>query len=158
MGSILIQTPIGHIGFLIVKADTPFLLCFIDMDRLGVYFNNIDNSLVIKSTRIPVIRRFDHPFLLWESSLNSFITQFFDCNPYYLTETELRQLHRRFGHLSAMKLSLLLERSRHEINKPTLDQLTKYYSLCQKHGKSLGCFKFTLQVLEVQPYYACISY
>ena len=115
MGSVIIQTPIGHIEFHIVKADTPFLLCLADMDRLGVYFNNIDNSLVMKSTRIPVIRRFDHPFLLWESSLNSFITQSFAHNPCYLTETELRQLHRRFGHPSAMKLWLLLERSGHEV-------------------------------------------
>ena len=145
MGSVLIQTPIGHIEFHIVKADTPFLLCLADMDRLGVYFNNIDNSLVMKSTRIPVIRRFDHPFLLWESSLNSFITQSFDHNPCYLTETELRQLHRRFGHPSAMKLRLLLERSGHEVNKPALDRLTKYCSLCQKHGKSPGRFKFTLR-------------
>ena len=64
MGSVLIQTPIGHIEFHIVKADTLFLLCLADMDWLGVYFNNIDNLLVMKSARIPVIRRFDHPFLL----------------------------------------------------------------------------------------------
>ncbi len=144
MGSVLIQTTIGHIKFHIVKADTPFFLCLADMDQLGVYFNNIDNSLVMKSTSILVIRRFDHPFLLWESSLNSFIIQSFDRNPCYLTETELRQLYRRFGHPSAMKLHLLFERSRHEVNKLTLDRLTKYCSLCQKHGKSPGRFKFTL--------------
>ncbi len=121
MGFVFIQTPIGHIEFYIIKADTPFLLCLADMDRLGVYFNNINNSLIMKSTRILIIHRFDHPFLLWESSLNSFISQSFDCNPCYLTEMELRQLHRRFGHLSAMKLYLLLERLGHEINKLLLD-------------------------------------
>ena len=138
IGSVLIQTLIGHIKFHIVKADTLFLLCLAKMDRLGIYFNNIDNSLVMKNIRIPVICRFNHPFLLWESSLNSFITQSFDYNPYYLTKTEQRQLHRRFGHPSAMKLHLLLERSGHEVNKPIFDRLTKYYSLCQKHGKSPG--------------------
>ncbi len=44
-----------------------------------------------------------------------------------------------------MKLRLLLERSGHEVNKLILYQLTKYCSLCQKYGKSSGCFKFTLQ-------------
>ena len=63
-GFVLIQTSIRHIKFYIVKADTLFLLCFADMDRLGVYFNNINNLLVMKSARILVIRRFDHPFLL----------------------------------------------------------------------------------------------
>ena len=64
MGSVFIQTAIGHIKFHIVKADTPFLLYLAHMDCLSVYFNNIDNSLFMKSKRIPVIRRFDHPFLL----------------------------------------------------------------------------------------------
>lgn len=64
MGSVTIQTPIGHIEFHIIKADTPFLLCLADMDRLGVYFNNIKNLLVMKGNHIPIIRRFDHPFLL----------------------------------------------------------------------------------------------
>lgn len=44
-----------------------------------------------------------------------------------------------------MKLCLLRKRSGHEVNKSTLDQLTKYCSLCQRHDKSLGCFKFTMQ-------------
>ena len=145
MRSILIQTPIGHIKFHIVKADTLFLLCLTDMDWLGVYFNNINNLLVMKSKRIPVIRQFDHPFLLWESCLNSFITQSFDHNPCYLTKTELRQLHKHFGHPCAMKLRILLERSGQEVNKPVLDRFTKYCSLCQKHGKSPRRFKFILQ-------------
>lgn len=64
MGSIIIQSSNGYIEFYIVKADTPFLFCFIDMDWLGVYFKNIDNLLVMKSTRILVIRHFDQTFLL----------------------------------------------------------------------------------------------
>lgn len=121
MRFVLIQTHIGHIKFYIIKADTLFLLCFVDMDCLGIYFNNINNLLVMKSTRILVIYCFDHPFLLWKSSLNSFITQSFDYNPCYLTEIELRQLHRRFRHFFAIKLRLLLEWLRHEINKPAFD-------------------------------------
>ena len=91
------------------------------------------------------IRRFDHPWLLWKSSLEAFITDLLDENPCLLTDTELRQLHRRFGHPSATKLRLLLEQSGHKINKQTLDKLTKYCSYCQKHGKLPGRFKFTLR-------------
>lgn len=32
MGSVIVQTPIGHIKFYKVKADTLFLLCLADMD------------------------------------------------------------------------------------------------------------------------------
>lgn len=132
MGSVFIQIPIGHIKFSIVKTDTFFLLCLADMDHLSIYFNNIDKLLVIKSTCIPIIHRFDHLFLLWESSLNFFITQSFNHNLCYLTETKLCQFHRCFGYPSDLKLHLLLERSEHKINKSALDWLTKYSSLCQK--------------------------
>lgn len=73
--------------------------------------------------------------------------QSFDLNPCYLTDTELRQLHRRFGHPSAMRLRLLLERSGHgdDLDKNVLDRLTKYCTFCQKHGKSPRRFKFTLR-------------
>lgn len=64
IGSVIIQTFIRHIKFHIVQADTSFLFCLADINWLGIYFNNIDNSLVMKSIHIPVIRRFDHPFLL----------------------------------------------------------------------------------------------
>lgn len=145
MGSAIISTPIGSIEFHVVQADTPFLLCLADLDRLNVYYNNVTNSLVMKDRTISVIRRFGHPWLLWKSSLEAYITESLDENPCLLTDTELRQLHRRFGHPSAARLRLLLERSGHEINKPTLDKLTKYCSYCQKHGKSPGRFKFTLR-------------
>ena len=29
-----------------VKADTPFLLCLADMDRLQVYYNNVMDTLI----------------------------------------------------------------------------------------------------------------
>lgn len=61
---VLIQIPIGHIKFHIVKTATFFLLCLANMNYLGIYFNNIDNLLVIKSIHIPIIRCFDQSFLL----------------------------------------------------------------------------------------------
>jgi len=32
--SVAVKTPIGLVNFHVVKADTPFLLCLADMDRL----------------------------------------------------------------------------------------------------------------------------
>ena len=149
LGSILIDTPVGQVEFHVVKADTPFLLSLADMDRLGIYFNNLENILVMDNKRgtIPVICKFGHPWLLWKNTLESHIMQSFDLNPCYLTDTELRQLHRRFGHLSSMRLRLLLERAGYgdDLDKTVLDRLTKYCSFCQKHGKSPGRFKFTLR-------------
>jgi len=58
---------------------------------------------------------------------------------------EIHRLYRRFGHPSAEKLYRVLERSRHDdVNRKAVDYLTKYYSFCQKYGRSLGRFKFTL--------------
>lgn len=143
-GSIIVDTPIGRIEFHIVKTDTPFLLSLADMDCLKIYLNNVKNILVTKDQTIPIVCQFGHPFLLWKTTLQSYIMESFDTNPCYLTDTELCQLHRRFGHPSAMKLHLLFERSGHEVTKPALDKLTEFCSFCQKHGKSPGRFKFTL--------------
>ena len=146
IGSTWVTTPIGKTEFHIVEVDTPFLLCLADMDRLQVYFNNLDNILVSGDGKVsvPVARRFGHPFLLWKS-LQSFIAESFDKNPCYLTTTELQRLHRRFGHPSAERLQKVLERSGHDIEKKTIDHLTKYCHYCQKHGRSPGRFRFTLR-------------
>ena len=54
---------------------------------------------LIKPARdtVLVIRRFGHSFLLWDASLQTVISDPFNYNPWFLTETELRHLHRRFG-------------------------------------------------------------
>ena len=62
--SIDIAIPIDRVEFHIVKADTSFLLCLADLDRLKVYFNNVQNTLVSENKAFSVIRRFGHPFLL----------------------------------------------------------------------------------------------
>jgi len=46
IGSVTVKTPIGLVDFHIVKADTLFLLCFVDMDRLQVYYNNVIDTLI----------------------------------------------------------------------------------------------------------------
>lgn len=64
IGSFLLDTPIGIIEFHIVEAKTPFLLCYEDMDKLYVYFNNLRNVLITSTKLVLVICCFGHLFLL----------------------------------------------------------------------------------------------
>jgi len=46
-------------------AKTLFLLSLADIDKLGVYFNNLTNLLVtLTSNSVLVVRRFSYSFLL----------------------------------------------------------------------------------------------
>jgi hypothetical protein len=143
--SLTIDISFELMKFHVIKADTSFLLSLADMNRLKVYFNNVENLLIDKIKISSVIRRFDHDFLLWENFLHSYITQFFELNFCYLTDVELRQLHRRFDHSFITKLHDLLKRSDHEMKKAILKKLTKFCSFCQKYAKSSERFKFILK-------------
>ena len=46
IGLVKVKTLIGLVDFYMVKVDTPFLLCLVDMDRLQVYYNNITDTLI----------------------------------------------------------------------------------------------------------------
>ncbi len=72
IGSLLLDTLIGIVEFHVVEADTSFLLCPEEIDKLNVYFNNLENLLIASTKSVPVIRRFSHLFLLWDESLHSF--------------------------------------------------------------------------------------
>jgi hypothetical protein len=144
--SVIVKTLIGLVDFHVVKADTPFLLCLADMDRLRVYYNNVTDTLIGPALTLPITQRFGHPFLIWGECLRTYIQDSFDYNPCYLTNTEIRRLHRRFGHPSAKKLHRVLERSGHDdVDRQAIDHLTKYCSFCQKYRRSPGRFKFTLR-------------
>lgn len=145
IGTVNLDTPIGIVIFHIVQVNTPFLLCLADMDRLGVFFNNISNKLIQSSHSYPVICRYGHAFLPWHTSVYSMITDSFDQNPCFLTDVELRRLHCRFGHPSVRRLQRVLERFGHDVESHALEHLTKYCEHCQKHSKSPGRFKFTLR-------------
>jgi len=71
IGLVIVKTLISLVDFHIVKVDTPFLLCLVDMDRLQVYYNNIIDTLTSpvtapgsKHITLPIIRRFGYPFLI----------------------------------------------------------------------------------------------
>jgi hypothetical protein len=85
VGTAQVSTEIGKIDFEVLKAPTPFLLCLADMDRLNVYFNNTTDELVQGEQRILVIRKWGHPWFHLNKRERATM---------FLTETELRRLHR----------------------------------------------------------------
>ncbi|KAI0995528.1 hypothetical protein K3495_g12651 [Podosphaera aphanis] len=66
----------------------------------------------------------------------------------FLTEQELRQLHRRFGHPTVNRLAKLLERSSHEYDRTLLEKISKFCKFCQKHSNAPGRFKFSLRSID----------
>jgi hypothetical protein len=50
-----VDTLIGKVEFYIIKVNMPFLLSLANIDKLGVYFNNLINILIILKGNIPVI-------------------------------------------------------------------------------------------------------
>ena len=82
ISTINVESPIGIIIFHIVTVDTPFLLCLQNMDKLGIYFNDLSDTIVKGNINISVVRTVNHPFVIWGNiSIN------------YLTDAELHQLH-----------------------------------------------------------------
>jgi hypothetical protein len=138
IGTIDVPTPLGTITFHVVPANTPFLLCVQDMDKMGVHLDNVRNVLVQGTKVVPVIRKFGHPFMLLHHQERGIAS----C---HLTETELRQLHRRFGHPSIRRLAKILQRSGHDFNTQILQQIQKFCHYCQMNEKAPGRFKFTLK-------------
>ncbi|KAI0996015.1 hypothetical protein K3495_g12165 [Podosphaera aphanis] len=136
IGSITINTPIGVIEFHVVEADIPSLLSLNDMDRLQVKLDNLNNVLIQRGKEFPVTRRFGHVFLLDEITFKSS-----DC---FLSEQELPQLYRRFGHPSANRLYNLLHQSNHKVHREAIERLNKFCLICQKNGQSPRRFKFSL--------------
>ena len=136
IGTINVESPIGIIIFHVVTADTPFLFCLQDMDKLGIYFNNLSDTIVKGNITIPVVRTFNHPFMVWGNiSIN------------YLTDAELRQLHCQPGYPSVNRLIRTLQRAGHDnpSHHRILEHTTKFCSFCQQHRRSPGRFKFTLK-------------
>lgn len=89
IGSLLLDTPIGFIEFFVVEADTLFLLCFENIHKLNIYFNNLENVLITSTKSVQVVCHFSHSFLLSDKSLQSFVVNAFNNNPCLLTNIEL---------------------------------------------------------------------
>lgn len=87
--SLLLNLFIEIIEFHIVEADTFFLLCFKDMGKLNIYFNNLENVVIISTKLVIVVYCFGHPFLLGDKSLQLFIANFFNNKPCFWIGIEL---------------------------------------------------------------------
>ncbi|KAF7565969.1 hypothetical protein PtrM4_054030 [Pyrenophora tritici-repentis] len=137
IGTAQVSTDIGTINFEVLDAPTPFLLCLADMDRLKVYFNNTTDELVQGDVHIPVIRKWGHPWFHLNKRERATV---------FLTETELRRLHRRFGHPAVTRLIKLLKDAGHnDFEERTLEEVTKFCHHCQLHSSAPRRFKFTLK-------------
>ncbi|KAK1914254.1 hypothetical protein P3342_007500 [Pyrenophora teres f. teres] len=137
IGTVQVSTEIGKINFEVLEAPTPFLLCLADMDRLKVYFNNTTDELVQGKTRIPVLRKWGHPWFHLNKRERATV---------FLTETELRRLHRRFGHPAVTRLVKLLKDAGHnDFEEKMLEEVTKFCHHCQLHSSAPRRFKFTLK-------------
>jgi hypothetical protein len=141
LGTTRVNTPVGTVEFHIVPANTPFLFCIDDMDDLRVRLDNIRNVLVKDEKKVvPVVRKWGHPWMLLHHPPGETLAW---C---HLTESQLRQLHRRFGHPAARRLITLLKRAGHRDIQPQLiKHLTKLCHHCQMNAKAPGRFKFTLK-------------
>ena len=138
IGTVEVATPFGMVCFHVVPANTPFLFSLHDMDKHNVHFDNTRNLLIHGNKHYPVVRKWGHPWLLLDQQEKSVVW----C---HLTETELRQLHRRFGHPSADRMYKILTRAGHDdIDKKVTERLTQFCHQCQMHGTAPGRFKFTL--------------
>lgn len=85
-------------------------------------------------------------FLLWGKFLQTFIYTSLHENPCFLTETEFKRQNHHFRHLSVQRLFNVLKSSGHDdVDKPTLDRITKICYHCQKHKGPPSCFQFTLK-------------
>ncbi|KJZ79358.1 hypothetical protein HIM_01509 [Hirsutella minnesotensis 3608] len=136
LGVITLNTPVGEVDFHIVNVPTPFLLCLADMDRLGVYLNNVTNELVGNGVSVPVIRRWGHAWFFLRKQ---------EASVAFLTEAELRRLHTRFGHPSVYRLHKLLNSAGHNVEIEALEMIKKFCHYCQMKSDPPRRFKFSLK-------------
>ena len=150
IGSTTISTPFGNAVFYILDADTPFLLSIKDMDRLQVRYDSLADVIEQPGSgkQLPIIRKFSHPFFIWGPMIKMIKGLDHSQIDSFLTEPEIRQLHRRFGHPSTERLAKILERTGHnhdEQTKEILRKIEQFCEFCQRHSRSPGRFKFRLR-------------
>jgi hypothetical protein len=57
---IQVPTPLEIITFYVVPADTPFLFCIQDINKIKVKLDNLKNVFIQGKTIVPVIRKWGH--------------------------------------------------------------------------------------------------
>lgn len=127
------------------------------MDNIKVNYDNlldlsIQYSITGEENTFSVVRKQGHPFFLLGSPEENLVHSFEKLNGIiecHLTDTELRRLHRRFGHFFADRLAKILRRSGHDYNRQAIKHPTKFCDSCQKYSKSLGALSLTLKMIEI---------
>jgi hypothetical protein len=118
--TIAVETPFGTIRFAVMLINTSFLLCLANMNRCGIYFNNINNTLVHNEKKHLIVRKWGHSWFL----LNNAKIIAVHC---HFIETKLRQLYRRFGYSAAERFCRVLARAGYEnINESVMAKIGKY--------------------------------
>jgi hypothetical protein len=137
IGFVDMQTLIRIIIFHVLKALTLFLICFQNMNRLKVYFNNIINKTASANGRLraSIIRKWEH-FWFFVSKLESAA---------FFTNGKLKRLYRRFGHPAMGKLCILLKCAIHENHREAFIVIEKFCYYYQMKSPKPRCFKFILR-------------
>ncbi|KAI1002437.1 hypothetical protein K3495_g5767 [Podosphaera aphanis] len=138
IGSMKVPTLLGSITFHVVLTKTPFLLCLKDMDALNIKFDNIENVSIQNGKKYPILRKWGHLWLMLDN-------QQYSIKICHLTEIEVRQIHRRFGHPSVRKLSELLLRAGEDFDAKILHKSSKLCHQCQLYSLSPGRFRFNIR-------------
>jgi hypothetical protein len=134
IGSVDVKTLIGIITFHVLKALTLFLICFQNINRLKVYFNNIINKIAFINGRLraSIIRKWGN-FWFFVSKLESAA---------FFTNEKLKRLHRYFGHFATNKLCILLKRAGYEDYREAFIVIEKFCHYCQMKSPKPRRFKF----------------
>jgi hypothetical protein len=90
------------------------------MNRCGIYFNNINNTLMHNGKKHPIVCKWEHSWFLLDNAETTAVY-------YHFTETKLRQLYRRFGHSAAERFYRVLARAGYEnVNEFVMAKIGKY--------------------------------
>jgi hypothetical protein len=144
IGSALVTIPFPKLGicsdvlFSIMKESVPTLLSLKDLRRTGVDLSIQRNVLTLMGQEQPLSTKDDFLWHRWHQS---------DAGALF-TESELKSLHRSFGHPSAGALYRLLKRARPEQTSATvqeaIEELTKQCGPCEERKRRPRRFKLTL--------------
>ncbi|EED14740.1 conserved hypothetical protein [Talaromyces stipitatus ATCC 10500] len=133
---ITVESQFGDIEFNAMDSPTPFLFCLKDMDRLRVKFDNLTNKMIQGDLIVPVIRKRGHPWFFLDEKY---------APEAFLTEVEMRRLHRRFGHPAVDRLHKVLKRAGHlDVDYKMLAQIEEFCHHCQINRQAPRRYRFTL--------------
>lgn len=152
IGSVKSQgmAPIAFLDDSIVDSDTHILLSVNDMDRIGIYFNNLEDKVVHTSSVIKskIIRKCNHSFLI--------LKLYTSC---MLTSVDLQRIHHRFDDQSTEKLINLFKRPELPAIGPytrrTLEKIELHFDPCQTYTQKSRRFKLTLRDNKVSNHTIC---